>query len=143
MTDYRLRTPQEWAEDQGVEILDPEGWRAADVPLDLPITVQEFWRYIGSSTARQRGLLRDRVDPPRLLDGNPPRHRLDVDPEFADRWWAGDGEHERERDDEPRTGVTNASPGAGEVPGHPPRRHGVPSPASSTESDRTVAAAGS
>lgn len=37
------KTPQEWAADRGMQILDPDGWRKPDSPpFDQPCTEDEF-----------------------------------------------------------------------------------------------------
>jgi hypothetical protein len=141
MTDYRLRTPQEWAEDQGVEIY-LDGWRLAGVPLDLPITVQEFWRYCAQTSLRH--LFYDHVNPPgRVLTGNPPRDWTNVDADFRGTDWPGRRQRESERHDEPDADAVGEPPAAPvDVFRHAAHGRAVPAPTSPAESDRTVAAAG-
>lgn len=137
MTDYSLRTPAEWAADQGVEILDTSGWTDAGVELDLPITVHEFWRYMADPDVRRA--IRDWVNPPRQLRGNPPRpERLEVDGDAPglDRGAGGDA-RETEGEREPSTG-----PDAGATSTHGTHGGRVPAPSSRTRGDRTVTAHG-
>lgn len=57
------RTPDQWCEEYGVDILDPDGWREEDSPAwDEPITLVDFHRRVSISTARVMGrtsLVRD------------------------------------------------------------------------------------
>jgi hypothetical protein len=47
------RTSEQWCEEYGVDIADPDGWRYADAPAwDEPITLVDFYRRVGESTAR-------------------------------------------------------------------------------------------
>ncbi len=41
-----------WASKLGVEIVDPDGWRAAGIPFDQPITLDEYNRLAATSTQR-------------------------------------------------------------------------------------------
>jgi hypothetical protein len=39
----RLRTPEQWCAEYGLEIHDPDGWRGSDAPpWDQPIGLAEF-----------------------------------------------------------------------------------------------------
>lgn len=42
-----MKTPQEWAADEGMAIYDPDGWRMKDSPpFDEPCLKSEFdWRF--------------------------------------------------------------------------------------------------
>lgn len=51
MTDEILKTPDEWATEEGITILDPDGWRGIDAPpFDRPITKAEYTLRVGVST---------------------------------------------------------------------------------------------
>lgn len=48
-----LRTPKEWGELYGVDILDPDGWRSADAPpWTEPITLADFYDRARRCTVR-------------------------------------------------------------------------------------------
>jgi hypothetical protein len=41
-----LKTPAEWADEFGYEILDPDGWRIDGKSFEEPVDVREFgWRW--------------------------------------------------------------------------------------------------
>lgn len=46
------RPGPDWARIHGTEILDPDGWRAAGIPFDQPITLDEYNRLAATSTQR-------------------------------------------------------------------------------------------
>ncbi|ACU71878.1 hypothetical protein Caci_2969 [Catenulispora acidiphila DSM 44928] len=48
-----LRTPEEWGERYGVDIMDPDGWRSADAPAwTEPITLADFYERARRCTVR-------------------------------------------------------------------------------------------
>lgn len=48
-----LRTPEEWGELYGVDIMDPDGWRSADAPAwTEPITLADFYERALRCTVR-------------------------------------------------------------------------------------------
>lgn len=48
-----LQTPETWCERYNLEVRDTDGWRGADaLPWETPITLPDFWRRYGHSTAR-------------------------------------------------------------------------------------------
>lgn len=48
-----LRTPEEWGELYGVDIMDPDGWRSADAPAwTEPITLADFYKRARRCTVR-------------------------------------------------------------------------------------------
>jgi len=51
-----LKTPEQWAKEDGIIIMDPDGWRMKDSPpFDQPIPKSEYdWRVI-ISTIRSVG----------------------------------------------------------------------------------------
>lgn len=52
--DFERKLPQEWAAEDGFEILDPDGWRGPDaLPFDQPCTLGEFWGRFLRSTVRR------------------------------------------------------------------------------------------
>lgn len=49
------KTPEDWAEEKGIVIVDPDGWRRDGAPaLDEPITEEEFNRRAAESTIASR-----------------------------------------------------------------------------------------
>lgn len=47
------RTPEQWCEQYGVDIADPDGWRSKDAPAwDEPIALADFLQRARQSTAR-------------------------------------------------------------------------------------------
>lgn len=51
-----LRTPQEWCDLLGIEVLDADGWRWDNKPWDEPITEEEFVARSADCTIRFRRL---------------------------------------------------------------------------------------
>lgn len=47
-----LRSPSEWGEIFGIQVLDPDGWRHDGKPWDDPIDVAEYRRRVWPSTVR-------------------------------------------------------------------------------------------
>lgn len=47
-----LRTPEQWCEVTGVEILDPDGWRMDGQHFEEPIGFEEFERRLVYCTIR-------------------------------------------------------------------------------------------
>jgi hypothetical protein len=45
-----LRNAHEWAEHYGTQILDPDGWREDNTPLETPISQDDFLRRWSMST---------------------------------------------------------------------------------------------
>lgn len=49
--DQTLKTPEAWAKEQGITILDPDGWRGEwNKDFDEPISQEEFHRRMQIST---------------------------------------------------------------------------------------------
>jgi hypothetical protein len=49
------KTPEQWCEELGYKILDPDGWRSeGDPPFDEPLTYEEFWPRLAVSTIMNR-----------------------------------------------------------------------------------------
>lgn len=46
------RPGPDWARIHGTEILNPDGWRAAGIPFDQPITLDDYNRLAATSTQR-------------------------------------------------------------------------------------------
>ena len=50
------RTAEQWCEEYGVDIADPDGWRHPDAPAwDEPITLADFYQRVSQSTTRVVG----------------------------------------------------------------------------------------
>lgn len=48
-----MRTPEEWCDQYGLTIADPDGWRERDAPpWDQPLALPEFWRRFNQCTVR-------------------------------------------------------------------------------------------
>lgn len=45
-----LKRPDDWGDEIGVNVLDPDGWRADGMSFETPITREEFMRRVVSST---------------------------------------------------------------------------------------------
>ena len=54
MNDIKKRTPSEWEQVKGIEVLDPDGWRADRKSWDDPISEKEWEKRISLSTVSNR-----------------------------------------------------------------------------------------
>ena len=46
------KTPEAWCDQYGLEVHDADGWSADHTPWTEPLTLPEFWRRYGASTAK-------------------------------------------------------------------------------------------
>lgn len=46
----KLRHPEEWEQDEGYWVRDPDGWRNTGISWDTPITREQFIYLAGQST---------------------------------------------------------------------------------------------